>query len=52
MKKLIYREPPYLELPKLCEVCGEEISGGNEVYYHGEGVFTCSKECAEEFEKD
>lgn len=50
MKKIIYSEPPYQHLPMLCEICGNEINDGDECYYHGDGVYTCSKECANEYE--
>jgi hypothetical protein len=50
MKKIIFSENPNQSLPQLCDICGQEISDGDECYYHGEGVYTCSKECAEKFE--
>ena len=50
MKKIIYNEPPWLDIPPLCEICGEEIEQGDECYYHGPGIYTCSEECANEFD--
>lgn len=48
MKKIIYNEPPNQNLPQLCEICGNEIEG--ECYWAGQGVYLCSKECAEKWE--
>lgn len=50
MKKITYSEPPWQNLPQLCEICGGEIQSGDECYAHGQDVYTCSKECAEKFE--
>ncbi len=50
MKKIIYSEPPWQDLPQLCEMCDQEISNGDECYYHENGIYTCSKKCAEKFE--
>ena len=51
MKKIIFNEPPYQNLPQLCEICGEEINDGDNCYYHGQQIYTCSKDCADKFEK-
>lgn len=41
-KKITFSESPTQNLPKLCEVCGCEISDGDECYYVGQGVYVCS----------
>ena len=50
MKKITYCEPPYQSLPQMCDNCGNNIEDGDECWYHGEGTYTCSKKCANEFE--
>lgn len=50
MKKQIFRESPTQSLPQLCEMCGNEISDGDECYYMGDGVFICEEDkCVEEW---
>lgn len=48
MKKIIYYENPDMVM---CESCEEWIENGFEAFWHGEGKYTCSKECANKFEK-
>jgi len=33
-----------------CEICNNSIEFGDECYSHGQGVYTCSEDCAKEFE--
>ena len=50
MREIIYYEKPDQILPTLCEVCGNEICVDDKCYYHSQGIYTCSKECAKKFE--
>lgn len=34
----------------MCGNCGANIEDGDDCYYHGEGVFTCSLECAKNYD--
>lgn len=33
-----------------CEECNNKIEDGDEGYWHGNGTYTCSLECAKKFE--
>ena len=33
-----------------CEQCGKPIEVGDACYYHGDGGYTCSIKCADEYE--
>ena len=50
-KKIIYWQPPSQSMPEMCAECGNNIEDGTEAYYHGDGTYTCSRECAEAFDK-
>ena len=43
-KKITYSESPTQSLPQLCEVCGCEISDGDECWYVGQGIYICSSD--------
>ena len=51
--KITYRQPDWKfgSDDTCCEQCGEWIDDGDECFYHGDGLYTCSRECAEKFEK-
>ena len=49
-KKIVYYLPEWKVLPDFCPECGQDLEDGEKYYYHGQGVFTCSKECAEDYE--
>lgn len=52
--KITFSESPTQNLPQLCEVCGCEISDGDECYYVGQGIYICSSftdECIKKWEK-
>ena len=46
-KKINYSESPSQLLPQLCEVCGCEISDGDECWYVGQGIYICSSDLDE-----
>ena len=49
-----FSENPNQSLPTLCEICGCEISDGDECWYVGDGVYICSSftdECIKKWEK-
>ncbi len=50
-KKIIFSENPNQTLLQLCEVCRCDISGGDECWYVGEGVYICAynDECIKEW---
>jgi len=50
MKKKIKYYNETSGMPEMCVECGNNIEDGDECYYHGEGVYTCSIECADEYE--
>ncbi|MFA6000482.1 MAG: hypothetical protein WC783_05960 [Candidatus Paceibacterota bacterium] len=49
---ITYEKFPHKEESDLCEVCGAWIDDGDEVWYHGDGVFTCSEDCRDEYDKE
>lgn len=49
-KKITYSMPPWTSFPHMCDNCGNNIDDNDECYYHGDGVYTCSIECAKEWE--
>lgn len=56
MKKKInlFSENPIPSLPQFCEICGYEISGGDECWSVGDGVYICASftnDCLKEWEK-
>ena len=51
MEKIIYFELPKRTPPRLCDECGNQIEDGDECFYHWQGFYICSKECADKFEK-
>jgi len=51
-KKITYCEPPTQSLPTTCEICGDEISSGDECWYVGQGVYVClQEECLKKWEE-
>jgi len=47
---MIYWLSDWKTMPEFCPECDTELEDGEDYYYHGDGVFTCSEECAKDFE--
>jgi len=49
---ITYSKPDWKDEMDMCEVCGEWIDDGDEVWYHGDGVFTCSEDCRDQYDEE
>jgi len=50
-KKITYREPPDSCTSATCEICGCDITEGDECWYVGDGIYICDNDkCIKEWE--